>query len=99
MRLRLPVDDTALAAFCQRNHIRELAFFGSALRDDFGPESDVDVVVEFEPGRTPGLEFVQMSIELSTLVGGRRVDLVTKRALHPSLRDRVLKDAEVRYAA
>ena len=56
MNAKIEISKDAIAAFCQRNHIRRLAFFGSVLRDDFGPESDVDVLVEFEPGQTPGLK-------------------------------------------
>lgn len=93
------IDDDALRAFCRRNHIRELAFFGSVLREDFGPGSDVDVLVDFEEGHTPGLDFISMRSELSALLGNRRVDMVTKRALHPLLRDRILRTSEIRYAA
>ena len=95
----LRFDDRDLGAFCRRNHIRQLSFFGSVLREDFGPESDIDVLVEFEEGHTPGLGFVRMRDELSAMFGGRRVDLVTKRALNPLIRDRILRDAEIRYAA
>lgn len=96
---QIQIDDDALRAFCRRNHIRELAFFGSVLREDFGPGSDVDVLVDFEEGHTPGLDFISMRSELSALLGNRRVDMVTKRALHPLLRDRILRTSEIRYAA
>jgi predicted nucleotidyltransferase len=97
-RLRIQVPQEALADFCRRNHIQRLAFFGSVLRDDFGPESDVDVLVEFEPGRTPGLAFFRMEEELAQILG-RRVDLNTSGFLSPYFRERVIAEAEVRYAA
>jgi predicted nucleotidyltransferase len=93
------VPKTRLAEFCRRNHIRRLSFFGSVLRDDFGPESDIDVLVEFEPGHVPGLRFIRMQDELSDLFGGRRVDLVTPKFLNRRIRDEVLRSAEVQYAA
>ncbi|MHB8767377.1 MAG: nucleotidyltransferase family protein [Deferrisomatales bacterium] len=96
--LRIPVDDERLSAFCREHHIRRLSFFGSVLRDDFGPESDVDVLVEFETGKTPGLGFFAMERELSELLG-RTVDLNTPRFLSPHFRDRVLDEAETRYVA
>ena len=86
-----------IQAFCQRNHVRRLALFGSVLRDDFGPESDVDMLIEFEPGHMPGLAFIRMQDELSELLGGRPVDLVTPRFLNRRIRDRVLAESEVIY--
>ena len=74
------ISKDALAAFCQENGIRRLSVFGSALREDFGPESDIDVLVEFEPGRTPGLlGIAHMELGLSELFSGRKVDLRTRR--------------------
>lgn len=73
---RIRVDQAAIRDFCRRHHIRELKFFGSVLRDDFGPESDVDVLVEFEPDHIPGLAFFEMQEELSQILG-RTVDLHT----------------------
>lgn len=96
---RFPLSDSQVEAFCRKHHIRWLALFGSVLRDDFGPESDVDVLVEFEDGHVPGFEFVRMEDELSALLGGRKVDLVTSRALSPFLRERVLRSAVPCYAA
>jgi len=87
-----------LAAFCRSNHIRRLAFFGSVLREDFGPDSDVDVLVEFERGHTPGLRFFEMERELSELLG-RKVDLHTPGFLSPYFRDEVVAEAEVQYEA
>ena len=69
-----------IVAFCQRNGIKRLALFGSVLRDDFTPESDVDVIVEFKPGKTPGLKFITMQDELSAIYG-RKVDLHTFRGV------------------
>jgi len=74
-----------------------LSIFGSALRPDFGPESDVDVLVEFEDGHVPGFEFFEMEIELSEILG-RKVDLNTPSFLSHFFRDRVLREAEVQYA-
>jgi uncharacterized protein len=96
MATKIPIDRQRIAEFCRRHHIRRLAFFGSVLRSDFGPESDVDVLVEFEPGHVPGLAFLSMEEELSKLLG-RRVDLNTPGFLSPYFRDRVLAEAEVQY--
>jgi predicted nucleotidyltransferase len=93
---KILVDRQKIEQFCRRHHIRMLAFFGSVLRDDFGPESDVDVLVEFEPGHTPGLAFLSMEEELSEILG-RKVDLNTRGFLSPYFRDRVLAEAEVLY--
>ena|ERR1035437_1028466 len=86
-----------LSDFCKLNHIRRLAFFGSVLRDDFRPDSDVDVLVEFEEGFTPGLAFFRLERELSTLIG-RQVDLNTPKFISRYIRDRVVKESEVLYA-
>jgi hypothetical protein len=95
---RIDLPERELAEFCRRNHIRRLAFFGSVLRDDFGPESDVDVLGEFEEHHVPGLRFFALQRELSDLFG-RTVDLHTPQFLSPYFRDQVLKEADVRYAA
>ena len=88
-----------IAEFCRRNHIRRLALFGSVLRDDFGPDSDVDVLVEFEPGTRVGLlRLAGMEMELGALLG-RKVDLNTPGFLSDDFRDRVLAEAEVAYDA
>jgi predicted nucleotidyltransferase len=92
------IDRERLAGFCRRHGIRRLALFGSALRDDFRPESDLDVLVEFEPGRTPGLAFFAMQDELSALLG-RTVDLNTPADLSPLFRDDVVRSAEVLHDA
>jgi len=93
------VDSQAIAAFCRRHHIRRLTLFGSVLREDFRQDSDVDVLVEFEPGHVPGLKFVSIESELSRLFGGRRVDLVTPKILNPRIRDQVLHSARSLYVA
>ncbi len=95
---KLNVRQEEIAEFCRRRHIRRLSFFGSVLREDFGPESDVDVLIEFAPGHTPGFEIVDVEEELSALLGGRRVDIVNPKYLNPRLKDRVLAEAEVQYA-
>ena len=99
MSPHLVIDRSAVRAFCQRHHIARLALFGSALRDDFGPDSDVDVLVEFQPGHVPGLNFVGMERELSELLQGRRVDLVTPKFLNVRIREQVLREAEPLYVA
>ena len=90
------MDRQKTADFCRRHHIRRLALFGSVLRDDFRPESDVDVLVEFEPGHTPGLAFFGMQDELARIVG-RRVDLNTPGFLSRRFRAKVLSEAEIQY--
>jgi len=96
--ISLAIPAEQVAALCRRYHVRRLALFGSVLRDDFGPESDVDVLVEFEQGRTPGLGFFRLEGELAALLG-RRVDLNTKASLSRHFRDRVLFDARDVYVA
>jgi len=95
---RVEIRHEQIAEFCRRNGIRWLALFGSVLRDDFGPDSDVDVLVEFEPGRTPGFAFVALQEELSMLFG-RRVDLHTPDSLSRYFRDEVVRGARVLYAS
>lgn len=94
---KLNVSPDDLARFCRRHHIRRLSFFGSVLRDDFGPGSDVDVLVEFEPGHVPGLAFIDIEDELSVLLG-HPVDLATPRSVSRWIRAAVLAEAEVQYA-
>jgi len=98
MSPRVPVDRQKLAEFCRRHHIRKLAFFGSILRADFRPDSDVDVLVVFEPGHAVGLRIIAMEEELSRMLGGHKVDMVSEKYLNRRLRDRVLGSAEVQYA-
>ncbi len=96
MQINIPHE--GIAAFCKRNHIRKLAIFGSVLRDDFGPESDVDVLVEFDPHHIPGyIRLAGMELELSQILG-RRAELNTPNMLSRYFRDQVLAQAEVQYA-
>jgi uncharacterized protein len=93
------VNGSALAEVCQRYGVKELSLFGSSVRGEMGPESDIDIMVEFEPGVRIGLiKFESLANELESLAG-RRVDLVTKRGLKPWVRPRVIEDARVIYAA
>ena len=96
MSLRIDIDKGKVVDFCVKRHITKLAFFGSVLRDDFRQESDVDVLVEFEPGHTPGLAFFSMEEELSQIIG-RNVDLNTSGFLSPYFRDRIERESEVQY--
>ena len=95
---RIQISRQKVADFCRRHHIRRLSLFGSVLRDDFGPDSDVDVLVEFEPGQTPGFAFFTMEDELSGILG-RKVDLNTPMFLSRYFRDEVLREAEDVYVA
>jgi uncharacterized protein len=92
----IQIDDQTLAAFCQRNHIRRLSFFGSVLGSDFRPDSDVDILVEFERGHVPGFAFAGLQDELSEIIG-RTVDLHTPGSLSRHFREKVLREAQVRY--
>ena len=85
-----------IVEFCRKHHIMKLALFGSVLREDFRPESDVDVLVEFEPGHVPGLAFFSMEEELSEILG-HKVELHTPQFLSRYFRDRVMADAEIQY--
>ena len=99
MSARISINRDKIADFCRRYRIRKLALFGSVLRDDFRPDSDVDVLVEFQPDASAGfLRMAAMELELSQLLG-RRVDLRTPRELSRYFRDTVIKTAEVQYAA
>lgn len=98
MPIHIAIDKEKIAAFCKENHICRLALFGSVLREDFGSDSDVDVLVEFEPGRVPGLAFFRMQEEISGIIG-RKVDLNTAEDLSKYFRDEVLAEAEVQYDA
>ena len=98
MGLRVAIDKSRLAAFCRNNQIARLSLFGSVLRDDFGPESDIDVLVEFEPGEIITLlDMARMQDELTALFG-RQVDLRTPQELSRYFREEVLAGAEVQYA-
>ena len=97
MRAKIDVPQVEIAEFCKRNHIRRLAFFGSVLRDDFGRDSDVDVLVEFAPSVRVGLiALAGMELDLSQLLG-HKVEMHTVKGLNPHFRDQVLDSAEVQY--
>ena len=95
-RINIPTDE--VADFCRRHRIRKLALFGSVLRDDFRSDSDIDVLVEFEPGTRVGLRFFTIERKLSELLG-RKVDLHTPGFLSKYFREEVLKEAKVQYDA
>ena len=87
-----------IAKFCKKNHIRKLSFFGSVIRKDFSPRSDIDILVEFDPSHVPSFfKLVQFEEELSKLFNGRKVDLRTPMDLSRYFRDDVLAKAEVIY--
>ncbi|MBC7813251.1 MAG: nucleotidyltransferase domain-containing protein [Burkholderiales bacterium] len=90
------IPDAVIAEFCQRHHIRKLSLFGSVLRDDFDSDSDIDVLVEFEPDALIGLEFISMQDELGEILG-RRVDLNTPDFLSRHFRQQVLQRAQTLY--
>jgi predicted nucleotidyltransferase len=99
LRQKIKVDKDRLGKFCRRHHIARLSFFGSVLRDDFSPDSDIDVLVDFEDGCTPGfLRVAQLERELSELLDDRKVDLRTRQDLSRYFRNEVLATAEVQYA-
>ena len=98
IREELDIDEDRLAEICQRYGVAELSLFGSVLRDDFGPQSDVDVLYVFEPDAKIGWEIVDLQDELEALLG-HPVDLVPKTRVHWLIRDDVLSSAEVVYAA
>ena len=89
---RTSISSDLINAFCQRHHIRRLALFGSVVRDDFRPASDIDVLVEFEEGHTPGLDFFLMEAELSDLLG-RKADLQTRNFLSAEILENALSEA------
>lgn len=91
---QIPVPQEQIAAVCRRYHIRRLALFGSVLRADFADDSDVDVLVEFEPGRTPGyFTLARIAWELSPLLDGHEIDIRTPNGLSPYFRDDVISSA------
>ena len=99
MGLQLNIPKEEIAGFCQKNHIRRLAVFGSALRPDFNEGSDIDILVDFDPDHIPGLfSLARMERELSALLGGRKVDLRTQEDLSRYFRGQVVEEAEVQYA-
>ena len=99
MPTQIEVPQHQLAEFCRRHHVQVLSLFGSVLREDFRSDSDVDVLVEFEDGHTPGLlGIAPIERELSEILGGRKVDLRTPEDLSRYFRQKVLAQAEVQYA-
>jgi hypothetical protein len=98
-RTKIDIPKESIAEFCRCHHIRKLSLFGSVLRDDFGPESDVDVLVEFEHGARVGLiRLAGLELELSAIIG-RKVDMNTQGFLSKYYRDQILEEAEVQYDA
>ena len=98
LQANIRIDRKKIAEFCQRNHIRRLELFGSVLRNDFRPDSDVDMLVEFEPGTRTGFAFFELQDELSRLLG-REVDLNTRGFLGHRIHEKVRQQAEVLYSA
>jgi predicted nucleotidyltransferase len=97
---RLPLDEETLARFCEQHHIRRLSLFGSQLKGTARPDSDVDLLVEFLPDAKPTyFDLAEIEIELSALLGGRKVDLRTPAELSRYFRDEVLREAEEQYVA
>ena len=96
-RIHAPAD--RIEGFCRNNHVKKLALFGSVVRDDFRPDSDIDVLVEFKPGKVPGLlGLARMERELSAIFGDRPVDIRTAEDLSPYFRQDVVESAEIQYA-
>ena len=95
-RIEIPRDE--IAEICRRHRVRRMALFGSVIRDDFTPQSDVDVLIEYEPGHAGGFEFFRMRRELTTMLG-REVDMHTAASLSPYFRQEVLDEAEEIYVA
>jgi len=97
-RAKIDIPKDKIIDFCRKHHIHKLALFGSVLREDFQPDSDVDVLVEFEPDHVPGLAFFGMEEELSKILG-YKVDLNTPQFLSRYFRNVVINEAEVQYVA
>ncbi len=95
----ITVPKARIAEFCQRNNIRALYLFGSVLREDFRPDSDIDILVEFEPGHVPGFfSIFDMEQELSRILGGRKIDIRTAKDISRYFREEILSTAELHYA-
>lgn len=93
----LNFEEDRLAGFCQRHHIRKLSLFGSVLRPDFQPESDIDVLVRFDPAYPVGFRIFDMEEELSSMFGGRKIDIVNEKYLNRHLQPHILREAQVIY--
>ena len=98
MGIKIDISKDAIAKFCRKHHIRRLALFGSVLREDFSSDSDIDILVEFEPDHVPGLAFYTMQRQLAEIFG-RKVDMNTAKDLSPYFREEVLEEAEDLYVA
>jgi len=97
---RLPIDQATLAAFCRRHHIKKLSLFGSTLKGTARPDSDIDLLVEFEPEAKPTLlDLAEIEIALSDAMGGRKIDVRTAKDLSRHFRDEVVREALVQYEA
>jgi predicted nucleotidyltransferase len=98
MSKNIVADKKKIQDFCKRHYIQRLAIYGSALRGDFGPDSDIDVLVDFVPGHVPGFfRLFDMEEELSVIFGGRKVDLRTREDLSRYFRDKIVAEAQVQY--
>jgi predicted nucleotidyltransferase len=98
MNKAISIPKDKIADFCKKHHIQRLAIYGSALRSDFKPESDIDILVDFVPGHTPGFfKLFKMESELSVLFGGRKVEIRTPQDLSKYFRTKVIEIAEVQY--
>lgn len=95
----MAISKDRIAEFCRRRRIRKLALFGSVVRGELRPDSDIDVLVQFEPDQVIGLDILDIEEELSGLFGGRPVDLVNEKYLNSRLRGRILAEAEVQYGS
>ena len=96
--IEIPIHE--IKRLCQKYYINKFALFGSVLRDDFAPNSDIDVLVEFKPEYTPGfMKFFQIQEEISQLFNGRKIDLVTPKFLNYQIKDKILAEMEVYYVA
>jgi len=96
---KIDVPHERLAELCRRHRIRRLALFGSVLRDDFGPGSDVDMLVEFEPGYSPGWDIIHVEEDLSRVFGSRKVQILNPKYINRRLKGRILSSAVTQYEA
>lgn len=100
MSMNIKIPNKSLRTFCKRNHIKKMSLFGSVIRDDFGPDSDIDILVEFEEGHTPSFfKLFDMEEELTDILGGRKADIRTKEDLSKYIREEVENNSVVQYAS